>query len=190
MKNITFQTKVNLFTDIIKKYLLTNGVKYIPGQDENIFYQDEVPHRLTIKDEVVTIDNGIASKTEHYVFPVNRADILMEHYHFTSASIHETQIIHSKITESEDALTITADAVKLNGEEKKDACANKIVFFSRELLGNGLFDTLTKIRAIDNSVPVGFIQDIPKATTGSTALDDIESIEAVIKNDFKDKRTR
>ncbi|MBQ6840747.1 MAG: hypothetical protein IJO63_01345 [Bacilli bacterium] len=190
MANKTFQTKVDLYKSIIQKHLLANGVKYVAGQNEYFYFIDEIPYRLIIKDEVITIECGLTSSIEHYVFPINRADILLEHYGFTTQTGEVTEITHTKIKEEGESLNVTADAVKLYASNDREACANKIVFFSRELLGNGLFDTLVKIRSIDNSIPTGFIQDIPKATSTASAINDIAALEYELRQDLRLKQTR
>ena len=188
--NRIFQTKVNLYKDIIQNYLISNGISYVVGQDDYYYDVDDIPYHLSVKDEVITIDCRGANKTEHYVFPVNRPDILLEHYCFSSKSADSTEITHTRLTGQEDELFITASGVTLDATQEIDSCASKIVFFSREALGNGLYDTLNRIRFIDNSIPTGTIQDIPRKTTETQALTDMQNHEKEIRRDLRQKHTR
>jgi len=189
-KNYFFKSKVSLYKDIMQRHLLANGVAYNSGQNEYFYTVNDIPYRLTIKDEVITIECMVASKVEHYVFPVNRPDILMEHYGFSSKSVDQTEVTHTRVTSEDETLFLTTAGMRFDSSEEKGSCANKIVFFSRELIGDGLYELVNRVRFIDSAVPIGAIQDIPRKTTADSALDDIAKLEAEIKKDLRQEYTR
>ena len=50
-KNHFFKSKVSLYKDIMQRHLLANGVAYNAGQNEYFYTVNDIPYRLTIKDE-------------------------------------------------------------------------------------------------------------------------------------------
>lgn len=189
-KNYVFNTKVSLYKDIIQRHLLANGVTYVAGQDEYFYTVDDVPYRFTIKDEVISVECMAASKTEHYVFPINRPDILLEHYGFSSRNFDTTEVTHTRVTSESEKLLVTTAGMSFDSSLEKDSCSSKIVFFSKELIGNGLYELINRVRFVDNAVPVSAIQDIPRETTAEMAIEDIWKLESEIKKELRYKHTR
>ena len=172
----------------MQRHLLANNVPYVVGQDEYFYKVNGVPYRLSVKDEVITVECMGASKTEHYVFPINRPDILLEHYEFTSRTLDKTDVTHTRITSNEDQLYVTTAGLTFESNLEKDSCANKIVFFSNDLIGNGLYDLIFRVRFIDDAVAVGAIQDIPRETELADTIDAIHILEAEIKAELACKQ--
>ncbi|MBE6148644.1 MAG: hypothetical protein E7167_04065 [Firmicutes bacterium] len=184
------ETKVNLYKDIVQRHLLANGVPYVVGKDKYYYSIDDIPYRLTIKDEVITVECLVTSKADHYVFPINRPDILLEHYGFSSKSYDRTEVTHTRVTSENESLFVTAAGLSFDSSTEKDSCASKIVFFSSDLIGEGLYELIHRVRFIDDAVPVGAIQDIPRETTVETAIEDIHTLENEIRSELRIKQTR
>ena len=191
MESKAFQTKVNAYTDVIKKHLYTYGINYEPGQNNYFFVVDGQSHHLAIKGGMISIANIDANTAEHYIFSGNNKETVFEHYKFTSEVSDNAHITHSAVSYEDDSLVITSGGASLNMENWPDNCANKIVFFSDSLLGESLYDTLDKVYAYNESTPVTVIQDLPKKVISEeTLLPLIESYEEEILHSLNQKQTR
>ena len=145
MKNFVFQTKVDIYSEIIKKFLYANGVNYVSSQNNYFFIKNGNSYHVAINGGTITIANIDANTAEHYVFPFDKPETVVEHYAFSSRKPDQVEITHSQIGHQNNELSITSSGAQLDMQNWPENCANKVVFFSETLLGTSLYDTLNKV---------------------------------------------
>lgn len=189
MKNKKKEIQINTYAKVLRRYLTSKGVEYVPSQTRYDYVVGPHQCTLTILGTKIKIENHTSKKIDIYDFnPKN--NFVFTHSRFHGSEFEQLDLTQSEVYYYKDKLYVSSCAAIIETPLAEDKCANKLLFFSDMLVGATIYDTLNNIAALDGSRPISFTHDMPVQTTPAIALGTILKNEAKIMSSIKETRTR
>lgn len=189
MKKRKQELQLNTYVDIIKRYLISKGIKYVEGQKIYYFQVGNQTCCLSIMGRKIKIENNTTKKVDIYDLKP-ASDAVLIHSRFRGGDYEELDLTQSEVYFQNDKLFISTCGAKIETPVTENKCSNKLLFLSDMLMGETIYDTLDNIEALDGSKPITISHDIPRVTTEKLALSTLLHNESKIYLEICESRTR
>jgi len=142
-------TRALYYFKVLRKVLVENGVKWHQNVDTYRFTKDDCSYVVRLSEGRIAVYNEKNNTAEHYVFNSKDENVILLHYGFVKNSLNELTARSSALVKEENNLYLKSEAALLNTTHQY-SCANKIIFFSNNILKEDLNETLALLSRIDH----------------------------------------
>ena len=125
MEKQAFQKRMNSYAEVIRNYLIHDGLKFDNGTKRYTIKVNEVLCNLTIDKGVVELTDLENNVCEYFIFTSLDPSVLYEHYSFSSSDSETVDITYSLIKDDNNQMKITSAGAKLGMIDYPGNCANK-----------------------------------------------------------------